>query len=96
MWYLCSFHDPLDGIQFVLALQLSLLKLPWPDKLLEQPQAASVRDLDGGVLLFAGLRLRAVLHTGWPTTTEVQHIYGDHWQLTSSPRDMFQHHHVKH
>lgn len=83
MGRVCSFHDPLDGIQFVSALQNLLLTLPWPEALLQQPQAASVRDLDGGVLLFAGLRLRAVLHTGWPTTIEVQHIFGDHWHFMS-------------
>ena len=75
---MCSFHDPIDGVQFVHALQHELLKLPWPERLLEQAPAASVMNPDGGVLLFAGLRLRAVLHTGWPTTIEVQRSYHMH------------------
>ncbi|KAK9838632.1 hypothetical protein WJX74_000225 [Apatococcus lobatus] len=74
--FVISFHDPLDGIQFVLALQHALLKLAWPEKLLELPQAASIRDLSRDVLLFAGLRLRAVLHTGWPTTIETHQTTG--------------------
>ncbi|KAK9838704.1 hypothetical protein WJX74_001699 [Apatococcus lobatus] len=74
--FVISFHDPLDGIQFVSALQLELLKLPWPKKLLEQAQATEIRNSGGDELLFAGLRLRAVLHTGWPTTIETHQTTG--------------------
>ncbi len=69
----CSFHDPLDGVKFVFDLQKALLKLEWPPELLEHPQAAPVTtsSSDGDILIFAGLRLRSVLHTGWPSKIEV-------------------------
>ncbi|KAK9845584.1 hypothetical protein WJX84_001129 [Apatococcus fuscideae] len=70
--FLLSFHDPLDGVRFVIDLQKELLKLTWPAELLQRPQAASISvpGPNGDCLIFAGLRLRAVLHTGWPTSIE--------------------------
>ena len=81
---MCSFHDPLDGVRFVIDLQKELLKVAWPAELLQRPQAASVSvpGPNGEYLIFAGLRLRAVLHTGWPTKIEV----GCSWKLQWVPR----------
>lgn len=69
----CSFHDALDGVHFIAELQQALLDLEWPPELQEHPQAAPILAAgeDGDTLIFAGLRLRAVLHTGWPTKIEV-------------------------
>ncbi|KAK9862122.1 hypothetical protein WJX84_008467 [Apatococcus fuscideae] len=71
--FVLSFHDPLDGVRFVIDLQKELLKVAWPAELLQRPQAASVSvpGPNGEYLIFAGLRLRAVLHTGWPTKIEM-------------------------
>ena len=68
-----SFHDPLDGVRFVSDLQQALLRLPWPAELLQRPEAAviSAPGPHGATVIFAGLRLRAVLHIGWPTKIEV-------------------------
>ncbi|KAK9840224.1 hypothetical protein WJX74_005856 [Apatococcus lobatus] len=70
--FVLSFHDPLDGVRFVIDLQKELLKLAWPPELLRQPQAApvSVPGPNGEVPIFAGLRLRSVLHSGWPSKIE--------------------------
>lgn len=72
---LCSFHDPVDGLRFVIELQEELLKLPWPPELLQRAQAAVVAAQVplADNIIFAGLRLRAVLHTGWPIKIEVRY-----------------------
>ncbi|KAK9844630.1 hypothetical protein WJX74_004974 [Apatococcus lobatus] len=76
--FVLSFHDPLDGVRFVIELQQELLKLKWSQELLIRPQAevVSAPGPHGDTVIFAGLRLRAVLHTGWPAKIETHQTTG--------------------
>ncbi len=52
-----------DAVRACLEAQAELLDQPWPARLLEEPDAAEVRDPDG-TLRFRGLRVRIGIHLG--------------------------------
>lgn len=70
-----AFHDPIDAISWCLEVQQQLVLLPWPDKLLTQPDAA-VRYCPVPAFsqsaIFKGLRVRMAVYTGEPDTVQVQ------------------------
>lgn len=60
-----AFHDPIDAIGWALHVQLALLQTPWPQELLEQPQAG-LASCPTGKQIFRGLRVRMAINTGVP------------------------------
>lgn len=52
-----------DAVRACLEVQARLLELPWPPRLLEEPDAAEVRHADGAIR-FRGLRVRMGIHVG--------------------------------
>ncbi len=67
--FVFAFPDAVRAITWCLRVQQELLDLGWPDALLEQPEAATVRGADG-TLLWRGLRVRMGVHTGEPSSAE--------------------------
>lgn len=68
-----AFHDPLDAIGWTLHVQLALLEAPWPQDLLQHPQA-KVDVCPEGKLLFRGLRVRMAINTGVPAEIIVRFL----------------------
>lgn len=71
-----AYHEAKDAIHFVLELQLELLKAAWPAALSEHPlclhvDQAVVEGKTTSPPLFAGLRVRAAVHSGIPSGIEV-------------------------
>ncbi len=74
--FLTAFHEAKDAIAFALDLQLELLKATWPRALSSHP-ACSMAEHQGPTQelpLFKGLRLRAAIHSGVPSSIEVRYI----------------------
>jgi len=57
--------DAIAAVRWCLRFQEALLDCPWPEPLLEHPEAAGVRDAEGR-LLWRGLRVRMGVHSAEP------------------------------
>jgi predicted ATPase/class 3 adenylate cyclase len=65
-----AFESPVDAVKWCLAVQRGLLAQPWPEALLELPNATVETDVNGQVV-HRGLRVRMGAHLG--TAEVVQH-----------------------
>ena len=71
-----AYHEAKDAIRFVLELQLELLKARWPSGLSDCPLCMHLNQADPtdkavDAPVFAGLRVRAAVHSGLPAAIEV-------------------------
>ena len=71
-----AYHEAKDAIRFVLELQLELLKARWPSGLSDCPLCMHLHQADATAKavdapVFAGLRVRAAVHSGIPAAIEV-------------------------
>ncbi len=71
-----AYHEARDAVAFVQELQLELLKADWPVGLADHELCARVercqfRKGADSAPLFAGLRVRAAVHAGIPSSIEV-------------------------
>ncbi|KAK9851364.1 hypothetical protein WJX84_006381 [Apatococcus fuscideae] len=65
-----AFHEAIDAIAFSIRLQEELMDVAWPEDLLLSPHACPDTSAKGDKL-FAGLRVRAAIHTGIPDSIKV-------------------------
>lgn len=63
--FMVAFSSPLDAANFCLQVQLDLLHLKWPERLLEDSSVSIENDFEGK-MIFRGLRVRMGVHTGEP------------------------------
>ena len=68
--FIIAFHEAIDAASFLLNFQQALLTLAWPHEILTNRHAQAEERYDG-MLLFKGLRVRAAMHTGIPSTYQV-------------------------
>jgi class 3 adenylate cyclase len=66
------FAAPLRAAQFALSIQTRIMNLPFSDRLREVDGLGP--RLEGGTLLWNGLRVRCALHYGRPTSTAINRI----------------------
>lgn len=64
--FMIAFSDPISAVNFCLRAQLDLLKLNWPEKLMQHPDAKEERDDGGDAVLQKGIRVRMGIFTGAP------------------------------
>lgn len=63
--FIVAFHSATDAMDWVMAVQRGLLRLPWPEELLLECTLGSVATVThGGQLLFRGLRVRMAVESG--------------------------------
>jgi len=62
--FMVAFASVAEAVRWCLEVQEALLKAPWPEELLAQPEAAEERGPQG--LLYRGLRVRMGVHVGEP------------------------------
>lgn len=64
--FMIAFEDALSAVNFCLRAQLDLLKINWPEKILNHPDAGEETADDGETVLQKGIRVRMGLYTGMP------------------------------
>ena len=87
-----AFHDASDAIAWALEVQHKLLTLPWPDRLLSQPDAGLLYSPDPAhkdLLLFKGLRVRMAMHTGCPEAIQVRSTMAEHFYVRHTMAEHF-------
>lgn len=64
--FMVCFQDSAAALAWCLDVQVRLQEAPWPEALLARPEAAEVREREGGGRTRRGLRVRMGLHRGEP------------------------------